>query len=48
MALQADSSRLTAATGWKPKVSLEEGLARTADWWRARNKESWRQLSYMT
>ncbi len=32
MRLVCDSSRLTAATGWKPTVDLAEGLARTAAW----------------
>jgi UDP-glucose 4-epimerase len=32
MRLVCDSSRLTQATGWKPSVSLAEGLARTAAW----------------
>ncbi len=32
MRLLCDSSRLTAATGWKPSVSLAEGLATTAEW----------------
>jgi len=32
MRLRCDSSRLTAATGWKPAVSLPEGLATTAEW----------------
>lgn len=35
-ALLADHGRLTAATGWEPRLSLEEGLARTVAWWRAR------------
>lgn len=35
-ALQADSGRLLAATGWRPRSSLKEGLACTAEWWRAR------------
>jgi CDP-glucose 4,6-dehydratase len=30
-----DSSKLTALTGWAPRVGLEEGLARTVDWYRA-------------
>jgi CDP-glucose 4,6-dehydratase len=30
-----DSSKLTALTGWGPRVGLEEGLARTVDWYRA-------------
>jgi CDP-glucose 4,6-dehydratase len=30
-----DSSKLTALTGWAPQVGLEEGLARTVDWYRA-------------
>lgn len=35
-ALLADHSRLTAATGWVPRVGLRDGLARTVEWWRAR------------
>ncbi len=33
MALVADSARLRETSGWTPKVSLEEGLAKTVDWW---------------
>ena len=36
MALMADASALNAASGWQPQTSLEEGLAATIDWWRAR------------
>ena len=36
LALLADNARLAAATGWQPAVKLEDGLARTVDWWRAR------------
>ena len=32
MRLVADASRLTAATGWQPENTLEEGLASTARW----------------
>ena len=32
MRLVCDSSRLTAATGWKATVALAEGLAETASW----------------
>ncbi|MFB9992396.1 SDR family NAD(P)-dependent oxidoreductase [Deinococcus oregonensis] len=32
MRLLADASSLSAATGWQPGVSLEEGLRRTAEW----------------
>lgn len=32
MRLVADATRLTAATGWQPGHTLEEGLARTARW----------------
>ena len=35
-ALLADSSRLTAATGWRPATDLREGLKRTIAWWRDR------------
>jgi nucleoside-diphosphate-sugar epimerase len=31
-----DNSRITAEVGWKPQVELEEGLARTIDWWKKR------------
>lgn len=34
--LVADATRLRKETGWRPKVSLEEGLAKTADWMRGR------------
>jgi UDP-glucose 4-epimerase len=30
--LQCDASKLRHATGWRPKVSLEEGLALTREW----------------
>ena len=30
-----DSSKLHELTGWQPRVSLEEGLRRTVDWYRA-------------
>lgn len=30
-----DTRRMLADTGWKPKFSLEDGLAATVDWWRA-------------
>lgn len=30
-----DSSKLHELTGWRPRVSLEEGLRRTVDWYRA-------------
>jgi nucleoside-diphosphate-sugar epimerase len=29
----ADVSKLQKITGWKPEVSLEEGLKRTFDWY---------------
>jgi nucleoside-diphosphate-sugar epimerase len=29
-----DSTKLRAMSGWEPRVSLEEGLARTVDWYR--------------
>jgi nucleoside-diphosphate-sugar epimerase len=36
MHLEADVRRLCAQTGWSPRVSLEEGLSRTAAWHVAR------------
>lgn len=34
MRLEADISRLRRATGWGPRMSLQEGLARTVEWYR--------------
>jgi CDP-glucose 4,6-dehydratase len=31
-----DASKLRALTGWEPAVTLEDGLARTVEWYRAR------------
>ncbi len=36
MHMQADIARLTAATGWTPLIRLDEGLAQTVAWYRAR------------
>ena len=36
MELIADSTRLTAACGWRPRHALAEGLALTIAWWRER------------
>ena len=35
-ALLADARRITDATGWAARISLEEGLTRTVAWWRER------------
>jgi nucleoside-diphosphate-sugar epimerase len=34
MHLEADIGRLARATGWGPKVGLDEGIRRTVDWYR--------------
>jgi len=31
--LRASSAKLFAETGWRPRVSLDEGLKRTKEWW---------------
>jgi nucleoside-diphosphate-sugar epimerase len=36
MHMQADISRLCAATGWAPSISIEQGLADTVAWYRER------------
>jgi NAD dependent epimerase/dehydratase len=35
-ALLADATRLTADTGWRPRVNLRDGLQRTVTWWHDR------------
>jgi nucleoside-diphosphate-sugar epimerase len=34
MRLEADVTRLREATGWRPRVGLDEGLTRTVSWFR--------------
>ena len=38
-----DSSKLTKKTGWKPKISFEDGIRRTVDWFCA-NEAWWRPI----
>ena len=33
--VSADISRLSHVVGWKPSVTLEEGVAKTCEWWRS-------------
>ena len=33
--LQADIRRLAGVVGWKPSLTLEEGVAKTCEWWRS-------------
>jgi len=36
--LEADISRIAAATGWRPRIPMEEGLRQTVEWYRARRR----------
>lgn len=49
-ALLSDSSLFTKASGWRPQVSLDEGLGRTIDWWTGRiaGGRVRREKGYMT
>ena len=38
-----DASKLEQMTGWKPRVTFEDGLKRTVDWYRA-NEAWWRPI----
>jgi UDP-glucuronate decarboxylase len=31
-----DTRKLNNVVGWKPSISLDDGLARTIDWWKAK------------
>jgi nucleoside-diphosphate-sugar epimerase len=44
--LLADSGRALSVLGWKPAVSLEQGLERTIDWVRG-NLEKFRAGEYV-
>ncbi len=43
---EASVDKLEALVGFRPRLSLEDGLARAADWYRA-NTEWWRPLRWM-
>ena len=40
MQLQADNSKIQAATGWRPRITLEEGLQRTVAWHQQRRTDA--------
>jgi nucleoside-diphosphate-sugar epimerase len=44
---RCDHSKLTAATGWAPTVSLEEGLTHTIDWFRTKGEGRWSWESWV-
>jgi len=48
MALMADPTKLQEASGWGAATTLEEGIARTADWWRGRMDRVRAGAGYMT
>ena len=37
--MEADNTRLKAATGWAPQVSFEAGITETVAWYRAQRKD---------
>jgi UDP-glucose 4-epimerase len=37
----SDISRITAATGWRPRISLKEGIARTVAYYREHQPAYW-------
>jgi nucleoside-diphosphate-sugar epimerase len=45
MRLCADNRRAAEAVGWKPQISLEDGLTRTIEWIRA-NLDQYRPGEY--
>lgn len=41
--LQADSTRFETASGWRPSMTLADGLAKTIAWWQKREPEAFRR-----
>jgi UDP-glucose 4-epimerase len=37
----SDISRITAATGWRPRTTAKEGIARTVAYYREHQREYW-------
>ena len=48
--LLADASSLRELTGWRPRVSVKDGLSRSIDWWhdQIKNSRVRREASYAT
>lgn len=46
-ALQADSTKLSAATGWRAEVELSDGVIQTLDWWRSNISKARRSTGYV-
>jgi nucleoside-diphosphate-sugar epimerase len=43
---RCDHSKLTKYTGWKPRISIDEGLKRTIDWYNSHGKRwSWEDFT---
>jgi nucleoside-diphosphate-sugar epimerase len=45
MVIYADNRKLFGATGWKPRWSLSEGLAKTVEWWRSNGPQPTQHVS---
>lgn len=44
--IEADISKLSALTGWKPEIPLEQTIRETLDYWRAELQESKQEMRY--
>jgi UDP-glucose 4-epimerase len=44
--MEADIARLSAATGWAPRITIDAGLAATVDWHRAQRAETYEQRGH--
>jgi len=41
--LNSTNKKITAALGWHPTVSLDEGLTKTVEWWANSDRETWKK-----